>query len=259
VHHRLTQQNHSLWETGTRRARKFQFQGIQIMKREVAVSLCAAVATLAFACAQSAQAQDNSNPQSNSQWTTSQSDNSVDSAEARQEAQQMVPARVTLLNEVSTRKSHEGDQVRAEVRSRDVVLKDGTKLPSGTVLVGKITEAQASPGNVRLAMRFNDARLKDGQTVPVKATIVAIEPPGDEVDGIQQAQVPAHDVWNQNTLQVDELGAVGGADLHSSIAGDNSGVIVSDRKDSIKITAGSQIDLAIGPSMNQQIGSAPAM
>lgn len=162
----------------------------------------------------------------------------------------MVPARVVLLNEVSTRKSHEGDQVRAELRSRDVVLKDGTKLPSGTVLVGKITEDQTNPGNVRLAMRFGKAELKDGQTVPVKATIVAIEPPGDEVDGIQQTPVPADDVWNQNTLQVDELGAVGGADLHSSIGGDNSGVIVSDRKDNIKIATGSQIDIAIGPRMN---------
>src|SRR6185437_7534242 len=200
------------------------------MKCEVAVSLCAAVATAAFACAQCAQAQDTSNPQSNSHWTNSQYNNSGNSAEARQEAQQMVPARVVLLNEVSTRKSHDGDQVRAVLRSRDVVLKDGTRLPSGTVLVGKITEDHASPGNVRLAMRFGKAELKDGQTVPVKATIVAIEPPGDEVDGIQQTPVPADDVWNQNTLQVDELGAVGGADLHSSITGDNSGIIVSDRK-----------------------------
>jgi hypothetical protein len=230
------------------------------MKREVAVSLCATVATLVFAFAQCAQAQDSSNPQSNSQWTDSQSNNNNGNpAEARQEAQQMVPAQVILLNDVSTKKSHEGDQVRAELRSRDVVLKNGTKLPSGTLLVGKITEAQASPGNVRLAMRFSDARLKDGQTVPVKATIVAIEPPGDEVDGIQQVHVSAQDVWNQNILQVDELGAVGGADLHSSITGDNSGVIVSHRKDNVKITAGSQIDVAIGPPTNQQVGSGPAM
>lgn len=172
----------------------------------------------------------------------------------------MVPARVVLLNEVSTRKSHEGDQVRAELRSRDVVLKDGTKLPSGTVLVGKITENQTNPGNVRLAMRFGKAELKDGQAVPVKATIVAIEPPGDEVDGIQQTPVPADDVWNQNTLQVDELGAIGGADLHSSITGDNSGVIVSGRKDSIKIATGSQIDIAIGPrTKEQQDDGGPAM
>jgi hypothetical protein len=228
------------------------------MKREVAVSLCAAVATLAFACAQCAQAQVSSNPQSNSQWTNSQSDNNGDSAEARQEAQQMVPAQLTLLNNVSAKKSHEGDEVRAQLRSRDVVL-NGTKLPIGTLLIGKITEAQATPGNVRLAMRFSDAKLKDGQTIPVKATIVAIEPPGDGVDGIQQAQVPAEDVWNRNVLQVDELGAVGGADLHSSITGDNSGVIVSDRKDNVRITAGSQIDIAIGPPMNQQIGEAPTM
>jgi hypothetical protein len=222
------------------------------MKREVAVSLCAAIATLAFACAQCAQAQDRSNQQSNTQWKISQPGNYGSSAEAKREARQMVPARVVLLDEVSAKKAHEGDQVRAELRSRDVVLKDGTRLPGGTVLVGKITEAQASPGNVRLAMLFNDARLKDGRTVPVKATIVAIEPPADDADGVQQAVVPARDVWNQNTLQVDELGAVSGADLHSSIAGNNSGVIVSNRKSNIKLAAGSQIDLAIGPRMDRQ-------
>ncbi len=222
------------------------------MKREVAVSLCAAIATLAFVCAQCARSQDRSNQQSNSQWKISQSGNNGPSAEARWEARQMVPARVVLLNEVSAKKSREGDQVRAELRSRNVVLKDGTRLPGGTVLVGKITEAQASPGNVRLAMRFNDAMLKDRRTVPVKATIVAIEPPEDDAAGVQQTEVPARDVWNQNTLQVDELGAVGGADLHSSIAGDNSGVIVSNHKSNIKLAAGSQIDLAIGPRMDRQ-------
>ncbi len=61
-------------------------------------------------------------------------------------------------------------------------------------------------------------------------------------------------------FQVDEIGAVGGADLHSSVTGDNSGVIVSDRKDDVKIKAGSQIDLAIGPRTDQQqVGAAPTM
>ncbi len=49
-------------------------------------------------------------------------------------------------------------------------------------------------------MRFTEAKLKDGQTVPVKAMITAVEPPGDDVDGIDQAQIPAHDIWNQNTF-----------------------------------------------------------
>ncbi len=42
-------------------------------------------------------------------------------------------------------------------------------------------------------MRFTEAKLKDGQTVPVKAMIAAVEPPGDDVDSIDQAQIPAHD------------------------------------------------------------------
>jgi hypothetical protein len=51
--------------------------------------------------------------------------------------------------------------------------------------------------------------------------------------------------WDGQTYQVNEIGAAHDADLHSSITDANSGVLVSTKKDDIKLAAGSQISLAI--------------
>jgi hypothetical protein len=44
---------------------------------------------------------------------------------------------------------------------------------------------------------------------------------------------------------LDEIGVVSSVDLHSSIAGNNSGAYVSTRKDDVELSAGSELALAI--------------
>lgn len=66
--------------------------------------------------------------------------------------------------------------------------------------------------------------------------------------------VPDYDTmntWTDATLEVDQLNVVPGVDLHSSIASQNSGVLVSTKKDDVKLIRGSQVQLAVAPLATQ--------
>ncbi len=171
----------------------------------------------------------------------------VNAPSGQNEAMQMVPARAALVETLDARDARQGEEFTAKLR-QSVQLKDGPKLPNGTELIGVIgTDDMQSGGTSKLALRFTEAKLKDGQVVPIKATIVGVFGP-ESRDG-EGYDVPAGDQqpnnWNDGTLQVDQIGAVSGVDLHSKIASANSGVFVSTKKDDVKLTKGSELTLAI--------------
>jgi hypothetical protein len=182
--------------------------------------------------------------------TNSQSsqDSSNASAQVRvQEAQQMVPARAYLLNKLDAKDTKPGAQFKARL-SKAVQLKNGTELPKGSELIGTVsTDDMQLHGTSKLALRITEARLKDGKTLPVKAIIVGLYGPESETpQGVVVA--PGDEVandWNQSVLNVDQLDAVSGVDLHSRVGGANSGVFVSRKKDNVKIAYGSELALAV--------------
>jgi hypothetical protein len=158
-------------------------------------------------------------------------------------AMRMVPAQATLADDLDAVKSQPGQQFRAKL-SRTVRLEDGSELPHGTVLVGVIAtdETQVS-GRSKLALRFTQATLKDGKVVPIKATIVGVLPPSLGYNPTYGD--PGENHWNSKELQVDKSNALPGVDLHSNVAGSNSGVFITNKKDDVKLSVGTQIELAI--------------
>jgi hypothetical protein len=195
-----------------------------------------------------------------SQNTNSPSQQSVQGSSSTtpgmHEAMRMTKARAELVHTLDAKDDHRGSHVRIKLAQK-VELSNGTELPSGTMLIGRVSMDQMQEGGTsRLALRFNEARLKDGTTVPVKATIVGFF--GPQATSFEGYPVEAGDQvpnsWNDGTLQVDQIGAVNGVDLHSKIASRNSGVFVSTKKDDIKLDAGSELQLAIGPA-NQSWGN----
>ena len=85
--------------------------------------------------------------------------------------------------------------------------------------------------------------MKDGKTLPIKATIVDVAHPN-----FNTVEYPASNDWTSQTLTVEEPNVVSGVDLHSEIASNDSAVFVSTRKRDVKVLAGSQLKLAIGPA-----------
>ncbi len=165
------------------------------------------------------------------------------------EAMRMVPARASLDGTLDARKLSAGAQVRATLAHK-VTLQDGPELPFGTMLLGRVTSNSTSPdGSRHLALRFNQAVLKSGETIPIKATITRVYTPGDiaQADSQDYSDYPAQQLpnnWTDNTLAITQIGVASGVTLHSRIAGHNSVVLTSDKKD-IKIPSGSELALAI--------------
>jgi hypothetical protein len=177
---------------------------------------------------------------------TSQDNQSSDVSEA----QCMVPVRAVLTRTLDANSIHTGDQFRATL-SDNAHLDGGVELHKGDVLLGKVvTDDMATAGNSRLAVRFTEVDRKNGQSLPIKATIVALYNPNqfltDSVD--QPEEFP--NSWNNQTLSVDQLGVASGVDLHSRISSENSGVFVTTTKKNVKIPAGSELALAIAAQGN---------
>lgn len=209
------------------------------MKREAVLSLSMAIACLPFAGQGFAQTQ-NTDP--NSTGTS-----------AQQEATMMVPAQVALVNGLDARKDKPGEEFRARLNDT-VHLKNGPELPHGTTLIGQVTtDDMQTSGNSRLALRFTEAKLKDGKVIPLKAMIVGVQPPDSDMatELDEQTALP----WSSKTLQVDQLGVLSGVDLHSRIASQNSGVFVTKTKDNVKLRAGSELTLAVAEQGNGQQNS----
>lgn len=170
-----------------------------------------------------------------------------DSNAGKIEAQRMVPANAELLQTLNTKELHDGSTFKVKL-SQTAKLDDGTKLPSGTVLVGRVAaDDMKLDGASKLAIRLTQAQLKDGKVIPVKATIVGVAAPATtDEEGypvVAGEQVPNN--WNDGTLQVDQLNAVKGFDLHSSIQSGNSGVFVSKTRDHVKLDKGTEFELAL--------------
>jgi uncharacterized lipoprotein YbaY len=163
-----------------------------------------------------------------------------DSAGANQAAQ-MVAAIATLPRTLDAGKDHLDSTFEAELDHK-VILSDGTVLPSHTVLNGRITrDDMQTAGKSEFAIRFDRAQLKNGKTLPIKATIVDIARPTYDTD-----EYAVTNDWTNQTLSVEQLNVVSGVDLHSEIAGNDSAVFVSTTKHDVKVPAGSELKLAIG-------------
>jgi hypothetical protein len=176
----------------------------------------------------------------------SSQDTSPSTAASQNQAMHMVPATAMLLNTIDAKKMQAGADVKA-LLSGKVHLANGPELPSGTVLVGTVVDDDMNiQGSVKLALRFTQAQLKDGKTIPIKATIVgAYTDPQEAASAYNGYTSQPSSSWTDGTLAVDQVGVASGVDLHSKITSNVSGVFVTTNKADIKLGKGSDINLAI--------------
>jgi hypothetical protein len=168
---------------------------------------------------------------------------------ATEEAARMVPANAIFLSSIDSQKLAVGTQVKVKLQSQ-VRLNNGSVLPGGTVLVGQVVEDTTQTGKAKLAVRFTEADLKKGQTVPIKVTIFNLfQAPSDTVN-VGDTTIPPG--WDKQALGVNHADVVPGIDLHSSIDNPNSGVFVSTKKSNIKLSSNYGVSLAIAPRSSSE-------
>jgi len=169
------------------------------------------------------------------------------SADANSDAMHMVPATAALKTTYDSSKLKPGDPFNI-VLSESVQLQNGPKLPSGTAILGTVTTDDLNVnGAAKLAVRFTQAKLKNGQLIPIKATIVGVYAP--EITNASGSPITPGDqypnLWTPQTVNIDQVEAISGVDLHSRISSINSGVFVSTKKNDLRLSVGSEIALAI--------------
>jgi len=83
-----------------------------------------------------------------------------------------------LEKTVHPKKVKVGDAVEARM-TEPTKLKDGTELPKGTHIIGKVTEVKMKAdkeGPSKLGVLFDKAQLKDGKEVPLMLALVSVAP-----------------------------------------------------------------------------------
>ena len=209
------------------------------MKNRFAMALSVGTASLLLIFAPPMQAQGSEKTQAAPANTTPMA--------GTHEAALMVPAQAYLIRDLDAKKDHSGERFEAKL-SDSVQLKNGPELPKGTVLIGVVANDDMQiHAQSKLALRITKAELKDGKVIPVKATIVGVDPPqSTDAEGFPVElgdQMPNN--WNKGTLVVDQIGALHNVDLHGRISGRNSGVLDSTRNDNMKLNVGTELELAI--------------
>lgn len=85
-----------------------------------------------------------------------------------------------LVEKLDSKTAKTGDSVVVKTRSA-IKTADGTEIPKGTKLMGHITAVKASGDaheNSEVALAFDTAQLKGGQTVPIHSEIQSLSPAG---------------------------------------------------------------------------------
>lgn len=109
-----------------------------------------------------------------------------------------------LTKGIDTKRAKVGDPIEARVTST-AKLPDGTELPRGTKLIGKVTDVRPSSKqekNAHLAFNIDHAVLKDGQQIPVHAALTSVTAP---------AQTTAADVPMSGGATASSSGTTGGS------------------------------------------------
>ena len=199
------------------------------MKRDAVVLKSIAVLSLALVMTKFADAKTPKNPSAKT---------SAGSTMMQSDAARMVTVQANVVKPIDSRKAQASQNIQV-VLSNKVQLTNGPELPRGTVLTGtaSLSGAQAG-GSARLALRFTEAQLKGGKTIPIKATIVGLFP-------AESLERNDREIWNSRSLKTDQSGFVPGLVLHSNVEESDSGVFESTKGNTVKLDSGNWMVLAI--------------
>jgi hypothetical protein len=166
-----------------------------------------------------------------------------------------------MTSKVDTKKAKVGDTFTAKTLN-PLQLTDGTTLPAGTKLVGKVTQVQPkSSGTATLGVVFTQVEKKGAAPIPVHGLLAAIAPEPSMADSggstsdipmghggnaAQAAAVTGTNInSNHNALPSIQPGSsVKGVVLNTAPAADGSSVLLSTDKD-IKLESGMRLEVGL--------------
>ena len=98
--------------------------------------------------------------------------------DASSPALQLYPVKGELLGSLDSKSARTGDTVVVKTLE-NVKASDGTEIPKGSKLVGRVTGVQArgeGAENSQIAIKFDHAELKGGETLEIESVIQSVAP-----------------------------------------------------------------------------------
>lgn len=98
------------------------------------------------------------------------------------------PVNVELVSKLDSKSAKNGDAVVVKTTEKATIA-SGVVIPKGSKIMGHVTDVQAhseSNPNSKVAIQFDQAELKGGQTLPIKSVLQSIAPASGS-DGAQEA------------------------------------------------------------------------
>jgi hypothetical protein len=96
----------------------------------------------------------------------------------------MQPVKGELVRRLDSKTARTGDSVVVKTKE-PLKIVDGTVIPKGSKLVGHVTEVQAhgkDQENAKLAIQFDHAELKDGESLAIHSVIESVAPAPDAAE-----------------------------------------------------------------------------
>ena len=178
---------------------------------------------------------------------------------AQQTQQSLVSVNATLEHGLNSKDATQGQTVQAKLTD-SAKTENGMKLDKGTVLLGKVEQVQKSTDNspAKLSVTFDQAKLKDGRTVPVKATLLAAYPPNGgnyyPYTGSSSMTLGTQNQTVSDDRKVDqEPGALGDVAMHSAVQDNTSGTFTN-KNGNINLRKGTQLQIAVAPAASGSMG-----
>jgi hypothetical protein len=159
---------------------------------------------------------------------------------------QLMTVDASLDKAINSSKLMQGQMVAAKTTMK-VKTPDGVDLPKGTELMGKVSDVQGGQNGsmTRFSITFDQARLHDGRTVPIKATILGAMPPNSSYYGQNSFPDSSHTVSMKEKVD-QEPGILHDIAMKSAVQSNVSGTFMS-KKDKIDLNQGTQLRLALAP------------
>jgi hypothetical protein len=93
-------------------------------------------------------------------------------------AAQLKPVAGELVDKLDSKSAKQGDSVVVKT-DEDLQISEGTEIPRGSKLIGHVTNVQARGDgneNSQIAIQFDRAEIKGGQSLPIESVIQSVAP-----------------------------------------------------------------------------------
>lgn len=158
-----------------------------------------------------------------------------------------------LVQKLDAKNAKAGELVTAKLTSniQDPGSTGAFALPKGTLLMGKVEDVKASGnhGPSSLSLVFNEAKLKNGKTVPIKVTLIGAHPAPNAgnwdgtysyLGGAIPKTVSASQKFDQGPGTLNHVG------MHSAVQSQDSAVFTSQDRN-VELKPGTRLQVAVAP------------